>query len=167
MIFMRRTGYHHANGRKWTVTDHFSVIPPFSPISYISVSDVRFTLEDTIFVNPNDSIENKEDDAKTFDEKDNTLWVATIKDIRAKDPSNVLVRVQWFYRPEELPGGRQPYHGKTEIINTTLEDIIPVCTVAGRAKVTNWDETNDNAIEGLIWRQTFNYSTERLSVLLL
>jgi hypothetical protein len=54
-------------------------------------------------------------------------WVARILEIRASDEHHVYARVYWMYWPEELPpgvlpdgkrtpAGRQPYHGKSELI---------------------------------------------------
>jgi hypothetical protein len=53
-------------------------------------------------------------------------WVARIVEIRAADRDNVFARIFWMYWPDELPPGtldgqktvegRQPYHGKDELI---------------------------------------------------
>jgi hypothetical protein len=130
-------------------------------------------LHDTIFVNSQeqDEDDNKEEDeahAKTIDETDNTLWVAAVVEVRAQNAWNVWVRIEWFYRPDELPGGRQPYHGKREVIKSPVQDIISAHTVAGHADVTHWEEMDDakdaDGIDGLFWRQTFDPFTKKLSV---
>ena len=88
--------------------------------------------------------------------------------IRAQQRWDVWVRVLWYYRPEELPTGRQPYHGKKEIIKSSAEDFISVHTVAGHASVTHWKEIDDDndveGISGLFWRQTFDPYTKTSSV---
>src|SRR5271168_5241059 len=99
-------------------------LPPFlyplhSIETHFSVSNERFELHDTIFVNSQEQPEDttKEEDeaaAKTIDDTDNTLWVANVVEVRAQNAWNVWVRIEWFYRPDELPGGRQPYHGRRE-----------------------------------------------------
>lgn len=53
-------------------------------------------------------------------------WVARILEIRASDEHHVYARVYWMYWPDELWAGtkdgnkivqgRQPYHGKSELI---------------------------------------------------
>ena len=53
-------------------------------------------------------------------------WVARILEIRASDEHHVYARVYWMYWPDEVPAGthdgkktvqgRQPYHGKLELI---------------------------------------------------
>jgi hypothetical protein len=138
------------------------------------VTSERFEIDDTIFVNsqeqPEDSV--KEEEApKIIEDTDNTLWVAVINEIRAQNAWNVWVRIEWFYRPDELPGGRQPYHGRREVIKSPIQDIISAHTVAGHADVTQWEETDDNqdadGIDGLFWRQTFTPTSGKLSVLLL
>ena len=143
----------------------------------MTVSSERFQLNDTIFVNSQEQEEavgSKEEGdapAKTIDETDNTLWVAAVVEVRAQNAWNVWVRIEWFYRPEELPGGRQPYHGRREIIKSPVQDIISAHTVAGHADVTYWEEMDDtkdaDGIDGLFWRQTFDPVTFKLSVSLL
>jgi hypothetical protein len=43
-------------------------------------------------------------------------WVGKVLECKAKDEQNVFVRVVWFQRPEDLPCGRQSYHGTNELI---------------------------------------------------
>ena len=137
------------------------------------MSNERFELHDTIFVNSQEQPEDgtKEEDespGKTIDDTDNTLWVAAVVEVRAQNAWNVWVRIEWFYRPDELPGGRQPYHGKKEVIKSPVQDIISAHTVAGHADVTHWNETDDSqdadGIDGLFWRQTFDPASFKLSV---
>ena len=141
--------------------------------SYRVVSNERFELNDTIFVNslepPEDGVKEDEDPpSKTIDETDNTLWVAAVIEVRAQSPWNVWARVEWFYRPDELPVGRQPYHGKREVIKSPVQDIISAHAVAGHADVTHWEEMDDSqdsdGIDGLFWRQTYDPTTNKLSV---
>src|SRR5271169_6396294 len=105
-------------------------------MSHCLVSNERFGLNDTIFVNskehPNHDTKEEDDVPKTIDETDNTLWVAAVVEVRAQNPWNVWARVEWFYRPAELPVGRQHYHGKREVIKSPVQDIISAHTVAGR-----------------------------------
>jgi hypothetical protein len=105
---------------------------------------------------------------RTFEETDTMVWIASILEIRAMNPWNVLVRIKWFYRPDDLPNGRQPYHGTNEIINSHQQDIIDVQTVAGRANIIHWNENDDmqdaNGIKSLFWRQIYNHITDKLSV---
>ena len=88
-----------------------------------------------------------------------TIRIAFILEIRAKNPSTVFARVGWFYRPDELPDGRQPYHGAEEVIKSPWQDIIKVHTVVGHANVTHWNEednTQIGKIDGLYWRQSLD-----------
>jgi hypothetical protein len=154
--------------------------PPFLPrLFHLShsdslVSNERFELHDTIFVNsqeqPDDAAKEGDEEVpqKTIDETDSTLWVAAVVEVRAQNAWNVWVRIEWFYRPDELPGGRQPYHGKREVIKSPVQDIISAHTVAGHADVTHWEEMDDtkdaDGIDGLFWRQTFDPYSGKLSV---
>lgn len=63
-----------------------------------------------------------------------------------------------MYRPEDLPGGRQPYHGRNELIASNDMAIIHARTVDGPADVINWKEDTNSAElldpQRLFWRQT-------------
>jgi hypothetical protein len=69
--------------------------------------------------------------------------------------------VYWQYRPEDLPGGRQPHHGASELIASNHMDIIEALSVADKANVIHWDddpEKTDAPLlkDQLFWRQTFD-----------
>jgi hypothetical protein len=64
-------------------------------------------------------------------------------EVRAKDNQHVYLRVFWLYWPDELPNGRQPYHGANEFIMSNAMDIVDAMTVAAPAEVTQWDEEKD------------------------
>jgi hypothetical protein len=136
------------------------------------VSHESFRVNDTIFINSQDQVNNGNqedgDASKTIEDMDETLWVASIVDIRAHDSSNVWVKVKWFYRPNELPHGREPYHGSKEVIKSSVVDFVSAYTVAGHAQVSHWVESDDeqdaNGIDGLVWRQTLHPRTGKLSV---
>jgi hypothetical protein len=131
----------------------------------------RFELGHTIFVNSQELEEDvvKDGPVRTIDDTDRSLWVAEVIDVRAENEWNVWVRVCWFYRPEELPGGRQLHHGKREIIKSNVEDVISAHTVSGHANVTHWQEMDDtkdaDGVDGLFWRQTFDPKKNILSVI--
>lgn len=69
-------------------------------------------------------------------------WIARIIDIRVPrdqdgelDGSDVVVLVQWLYKPEELPhrtGGRKPWHGATEVMPANWFDFVDPITIGGR-----------------------------------
>jgi hypothetical protein len=103
-----------------------------------------------------------------IDDSDPALWVAFIVDIRAHNPWDVWVLVEWFYRPDELPGGREPYHGKREVIKSQVKGFISAHTIAGHAELSQWIETDDEqdagGIDGLFWRQILDDQTGKLSV---
>lgn len=70
-----------------------------------------------------------------------------------------------MYSPDELPQGRQPYHGKTEVIASNHMEILDAMTVSDRAPVTHWEEKDDDPpMTGPYWRQRFDYLTKKLSV---
>ncbi|KAL7269341.1 hypothetical protein RUND412_008004 [Rhizina undulata] len=123
------------------------------------VGTENFALNEYIFVN-HSNIPHGVDLATTDDTK---FWVARVLEIRAVDESHVYLRVYWLYWPEELPGGRQPYHGQKELIASNHMEIIDAMTVSGRANVKHWMELDeDEELPDLFWRQKFDFQTQSL-----
>lgn len=123
------------------------------------VGTENFALNEHIFVN-HSNIPHGTDLGASDDKK---FWVARVLEIRAIDESHVYLRVYWLYWPEELPGGRQPYHGAKEIIASNHMEIIDAMTVSGRATVKHWMELDEEEdLPDLFWRQKFDYPTQML-----
>ena len=93
-------------------------------------------------------------------------WVAKVLEIRARDQSHVFLRILWMFWPEELPKtGRLDYHAQSELIASNFMDIVDAMTVTDKAEVSHVEEKhNEPPIEGLFWRQKFDYLTNRLTV---
>ncbi|CCX30182.1 Similar to hypothetical protein [Tuber melanosporum Mel28]; acc. no. XP_002840073 [Pyronema omphalodes CBS 100304] len=104
---------------------------------------------------------------KPVEQTEENFWVAQVLEIRAKDEEHVYLRVYWMYRPEELPQGRQQYHGREELIHSNHMDIIDARTVGGRSTVKRWREHDDNEENpsGSYWRQKFDYDEQTLGAL--
>ncbi|RAR15525.1 ebs-bah-phd-like protein [Stemphylium lycopersici] len=97
-------------------------------------------------------------------------WLAKILEARAGNASRVYLRVYWVYRPEDLPGGRQPYHGGGELIVSNHMDIIEADTLDAVADVVHWnDDLESMALlaSQLYYRQSYDITkkTNRLSKL--
>ncbi|KAI9679977.1 MAG: hypothetical protein M1817_004992 [Caeruleum heppii] len=91
-------------------------------------------------------------------------WTARVLEIRATDPQNVYLRVHWFYSPPELRDGAKPYHGKDELLPSNHQEVIDAMSVAGKANVRHWKEEDDEPVlEGMYWRQTYAFHTNKLS----
>ncbi|KAK2600236.1 hypothetical protein QQS21_005032 [Conoideocrella luteorostrata] len=101
-------------------------------------------------------------------------WVARILEVRASDEHHVYARIYWMYSPDELPpgtldgkksiSGRQPYHGQNELIASNHMDVINVVSVAMKATVHHWIESDDDEVQdALYWRQAFNCRTSQVS----
>ncbi|KAI9698395.1 MAG: hypothetical protein M1836_003975 [Candelina mexicana] len=100
----------------------------------------------------------------TTDERQ--YWIAKVLEVRALDQQHVYLRVFWLYWPDELPGGRQKYHGKHELIASNHMEIIDAMTVAGRAEVHHWLENDgDDVLTSLYWRQTYHCFKGTISAL--
>jgi hypothetical protein len=72
--------------------------------------------------------------------------IARIHEIRVFSDGNTLLLINWFYWPDELPQGRLPYHGASEVIDSDHYDIMDARTVAGSFKIQKWNENDDEAV---------------------
>lgn len=98
-----------------------------------------------------------EDERLQYDKEN--FWVGLISEFRAESPEKVYVKVFWLYWPDELPEGRQPYHGKRELVLSNHVDIIDASTIATHAEISYWDENDDsnkNVLQERYWRQTYD-----------
>jgi len=98
------------------------------------------------------------------DETEVRAEVARILEIR-----DTLIRVLWYYSPEELPKGRQPYHGQYEVIKSSGQDIISIDAILGSCEVIHWDEWDDTqkCLNVRFWRQILDVKFGKLNVICL
>ena len=85
--------------------------------------------------------------------------MALIAEFRAASQEKVYVRVFWLYWPEELPMGRQAYHGKRELVMSNHVDIIEAQSIACHTNISHWDENDDSnkvVLSERFWRQTYD-----------
>ncbi|EXJ74335.1 uncharacterized protein A1O5_02631 [Cladophialophora psammophila CBS 110553] len=130
-----------------------------------------YTVGEFVYVNRHDPAppappaDASEDEKLQYD-KDN-LWVGLIAEFRG-GASRVLVRLFWVYWPHELPMGRQPYHGKRELVLSNHVDIVEAHTISGHAEVSHWDEDDDSnktVLRERYWRQTLNITASPANML--
>ncbi|KAH9879401.1 hypothetical protein J1614_002841 [Plenodomus biglobosus] len=92
-------------------------------------------------------------------------WIAKVLEVRAGNTQHVYLRVYWAYRPEDLPGGRQPHHGECELIVSNHMDVVDAQCVQGAAHVIYWDDSPDSskfpAPEQLYWRQSLDINKRK------
>lgn len=125
----------------------------------------NFALNEYIFVNHESGVNAPPNQPPKADSYDRDFWVARVLEIRALDEAHVYLRVYWLYWPEELPGGRQPYHGEKELIASNHMEIIDAMTVSGRAHVKHWLELDeDEELPDLFWRQKYDFPSKTLMV---
>ena len=55
------------------------------------------------------------------------------------DSQNTMVTLKWFYRPEEIHGGRRDYQGKDELLRSDHTDQIRVNSVSGPCKIVSFE----------------------------
>ncbi|KAL8766004.1 MAG: hypothetical protein Q9209_007093 [Squamulea sp. 1 TL-2023] len=94
---------------------------------------------------------------------------ARILEIRALDAKNVYIRLYWLYTPEQLPNGRQPYHGKGELIATNHMEIVDAARVVESLAIVHWKDEKQEPSGRLndgenYWRQTYHILSQELSV---
>lgn len=95
------------------------------------------------------------------------LWAARVLEIKGLDQAHVYLRVMWFYVPEDLPHGRQEYHGAEELIASNDMSIVDGSRVTGHADIPHWieaDEDEPPKHHSQFWRQTYDKITNKLSV---
>eukprot|EP00730_Choanoeca_flexa_P002668 TRINITY_DN11125_c1_g2_i1.p1 TRINITY_DN11125_c1_g2~~TRINITY_DN11125_c1_g2_i1.p1 ORF type:complete len:205 (+),score=13.84 TRINITY_DN11125_c1_g2_i1:64-678(+) len=61
--------------------------------------------------------------------------VARIDKIYTNEECQPFLDITWYYRPEELPTGRQAHHGRDEVLESDLTDTISVDCVNSSAVV--------------------------------
>ncbi|KAL8776946.1 MAG: hypothetical protein Q9213_008071, partial [Squamulea squamosa] len=93
---------------------------------------------------------------------------ARILEIRALDAKNVYIRLYWLYTPEQLSNGRQPYHGKDELIATNHMEIVDAARVIEPHAIVHWKDEKKELPEILVdcknyWRQTYHILSQELS----
>ena len=83
----------------------------------------------------------------------NTQQVARLKEIHASAdpkkglgsgpkqpaPDKVELVIDWYYRPEDVPGGRKVFHGRRELLQSDHADRVPASTVDGWVTVHTLD----------------------------
>ena len=90
------------------------------------------------------------------DERENN-YLAMVAEARAEERTNVYLRVMYAYWPEELPEGRQPYHGMKEVVMSNHMDIKDALTIVGKVEVVNLDSSVES-VDSIYWRQTLDLS---------
>ncbi|KAG6042693.1 hypothetical protein E4U17_001270 [Claviceps sp. LM77 group G4] len=142
----------------------------------------KYSHDEFVYVANDTTIELQKATAKNADGgatlQSTDYWVARILEVRASDELHVYARVYWMYSPDELPAGtsdgrktiagRQPYHGQNELLASNHMDVINVVSVAMKATVHHWIESDDDEVQdALYWRQAFNCRTSQVSSVVL
>ncbi|KAF4510571.1 hypothetical protein G6O67_002448 [Ophiocordyceps sinensis] len=141
------------------------------------LNNVKYFNEDFVYIANDATIERQKSTKEPERQgllQSTDYWVAKILEVRALDEHHVYARVYWMYSPDELPAntldgkrvvsGRQPYHGQNELIASNHMDVINVVSVAMRAVVNQWVESDDEQVQdALYWRQAFDCRTSQLS----
>ncbi|PHH65457.1 hypothetical protein CDD81_2237 [Ophiocordyceps australis] len=142
------------------------------------LNNLKYCNDDYVYIANDATIERQKTTNKDADHQSllqsADYWVARILEIRAMDEHHVYARVYWMYSPDEIPAGtldgkklvsgRQPYHGQNELIASNHMDVINVVSVAMRAVVNEWIETDDEQVQdALYWRQAFDCRASQLS----
>ncbi|KAG5924955.1 hypothetical protein E4U61_004858 [Claviceps capensis] len=142
----------------------------------------KYSHDEFVYVTNDTTIELQKATAKNADGgatlQSTDYWVARILEVRASDELHVYARVYWMYSPDEIPAGtsdgrktiagRQPYHGQNELLASNHMDVINVVSVAMKATVHHWIESDDDEVQdALYWRQAFNCRISQVSSVVL
>lgn len=94
------------------------------------------------------------------------LRAGLILEIKCHDEARVYIRLYWFYEPELLPGGRQRFHGRRELMATNHMVIMDAANIVSKVDIKHWNEglLRQELPDGFYWRQTFHIDTGILSV---
>ncbi|KIX99022.1 uncharacterized protein Z520_05483 [Fonsecaea multimorphosa CBS 102226] len=149
-------------GSKW------DQLTRFKNARFKETHEVTYTAGQFVYVNrhmppPPAPPENASSAEKLKYDKEN-LWVGVVSEFKALDRETVYVRLFWLYWPEELPMGRQPYHGRKELVMSNQVDIIEAQALTWGAEVSYWDESDDSNKTELgerYWRQTYDINKGR------
>ncbi|KAJ4177272.1 hypothetical protein NW767_015179 [Fusarium falciforme] len=168
-------------GEQDELIDHYTVEPrqqwdKMGRYNSFILKDKKFQRGDFVLVANETTRErtNNARDSKQMTGESSRFWIAYILEIRAADENRVFARVYWMYWPDELPPGtfsgkksiqgRQPYHGRNELIASNHMDVIDVLCVEGPASVKQWMESSDDDLNSeFIWRQRFDCHQKRLT----
>jgi hypothetical protein len=85
--------------------------------------DLHFKIGDACLINP---------------EKGMTLpFIGKIQEMyqRSSKKNDILLKVVWYYRPEEALGGRKIFHGEKELFESDHQDEIHKDTIIGKCFV--------------------------------
>ncbi|XP_047318199.1 chromatin remodeling protein EBS-like [Impatiens glandulifera] len=95
-------------------------------------------------------------------ENNNTPYVARVEKIEADSRNNVIVRVRWYYRPEESIGGRRLFHGAKELFLSDHYDVQSAYTIEGKCVVhsfKNYTKLDNVGLEDYYCRFEYKSAT--------
>jgi len=128
-FYAKQTKVCIVNGTHWDAMPRYRNLTcktpaPTRATELIEVVDLEenYGVGDDVLITQEDT---PDDDPRIAPELKNR-WVARILEIRATDSDNVHVLVNWYNRPEDLPGDKQreAYHSMNEIVATNDVDVI-------------------------------------------
>lgn len=107
-------------GNKWN-----SRKPPAAKTTKISKTHI-FT---------KDGIEYHIGDCALLKSNEELPFITKILGIRFDGKGQIFLECMWFFRPEDLSGGRQPWHGQNEVFLSNLTDDNPYESLMSKVKV--------------------------------
>ncbi|KXS20229.1 hypothetical protein M427DRAFT_52475 [Gonapodya prolifera JEL478] len=75
------------------------------------------------------------------------------------DRRNVYLTVRWFYRPDEIDGGKRPHHGHKELLRCVDHtDRVHVASVIGPSHIVHLVAGAESNLtgQGLYWREEYS-----------
>ncbi|XP_057764975.1 chromatin remodeling protein EBS-like [Salvia miltiorrhiza] len=73
-------------------------------------------------------------------ESNTAPYVGRVVKIEADGSNNLVVRVRWYYRPEESVGGRLDFHGEKELFLSDHYDVQSAHTIEAKCTVHSFED---------------------------
>ena len=92
-------------------------------------------------------------------------YITKLLGIRFDGKGHLFLKCMWYFRPEDLAGGRQTWHGQNEVFLSGLTDENPLESVIARVKVHDLKtykrlSARDGVAEDIFF-QRFAYDSKR------
>ncbi|KAH8797648.1 hypothetical protein F5884DRAFT_251688 [Xylogone sp. PMI_703] len=152
-------------GNKGDLDQFFTVVPILAWSSMKTYAN--FIMRGKLYTK-NDFVYVKGEGASPEHEEEHgheSLWVARMLQIRAKDPQHVYALVAWMFWKHQLPYKESKqanvsdlkmttYYGNNELIASNYMDVLDVLSIEDKAEVNDWlEESNEeHQLSELYWR---------------
>lgn len=93
-------------------------------------------------------------------------YVALVEKLETDIKDNVIVKVRWYYRPEEASCGRKQFHGAKELFLSNHYDTQSAYTIERKCIVhsfKDYTKLNDVGVDDYYSRYKYNTGTKEFT----